>query len=111
MLNLLAALALLISLGIGAAAALAIAAAWRKHWKAAFKRAAIAVIGLPIAYLAIGALSLTHLMHTTNGPQLPPPEKARLLAETISTLMNCGALGLLLGLATGTALALRRRNP
>ena len=96
--------------GIGMATSLAVAAAGQNQWKVAFKRGAVAVGGFAAAVFGLSALSTIYVMRTVDGTELRPGEKARVLAETISTLMNFGSLGLLAGLVAGVAVALRRRG-
>lgn len=105
-------LGIVASLGFGAIGVLfvsGIARLFARNWKAGLVRLALAVVLAALSVPAMGALGLAYAT-AIHGDAIDPSAKARFLAEAIATQMNCGAFGLLVGLALGVIAVLRHRT-
>ncbi len=85
---------LLVGLIVASMAVLGVFALVRRQWKRGFWFG-IAAVGASVAqHVMIGVLAAGVLASTHDGTRLPVEDKARLLGETISVLMNWSCPGM-----------------
>jgi hypothetical protein len=86
-----------------------VAALLRRRWKDGLGVLfGIAILGVTVALLAGTAFLLGPAQ--LDGTTIDPSDKARLLAENISEMMNVSSWGFPIGLVLGTALVFRARR-
>jgi hypothetical protein len=103
--------AYLIAFGATVALAFAVATALsgRDPW---VRRAAAAASGLPFAYVSVRSIAgFVEIRLAIAAESVDPLQRARVLGEGISDMMNCAAIGGLLLVPTALALALMKYWP
>lgn len=107
------ALGILMALGFGAVGVLlvtGIGKLFARSWKAGLARLVVALVLVALSVPAMGALGLTYATANHGNTPGDPSVKARFLGEAIAMQMNCGAFGLLVGLAVGVFAVLLQRK-